>query len=507
MININFDNAYYLLIAIPLVLLIVIPYVITINKENRTKAIVTTLVLHLCMAICVTLAAAGLEITAVITKTEVYVVADVSYSADRNLDTVDQYIENVSKNLPDNSKLGVVCFGKDQQLLTELGKKKTSVKNAVIDDSATDIAAALNYTAGLFSNDAIKHIVLITDGTQTAGNGASDFIAAVQSLDEQNFYIDAMYVNDNIPSDVDEVQISAVDYPSATYLGKDSSVDVMLYSNSAEPAQGFLRLYLDGEEKSVKAITLTRGYNLVSFSLPTDKADIFHYEVKVETDADTSAYNDSFMFTQTVSDSVKVLLVTKDSTEETAVRNMFDEKLQVEIDTYGSADVRKFECENCHYVCTTENNKIPTDACPECNEEGHFVRRPDMFVPCTIEQVCKYDEIIISNINILELENYTAFVTSVGDAVSKFGKSLTTFGNLDIQNKDGETAEELSVLEEMLPVTFSNIDREEKMMGLVIDASRSMDMAGRLLMAKSAIQRPSDISTERQRCTSPRWLG
>lgn len=452
MININFDNPYYLLIAIPLILLIVIPYAIAINKDNRTRVIITTFILHLVMVCCVSLATAGLSVTAVITKTEVFVVADVSYSANRNLDEIDEYIQNVSEELPDNSKLGVVCFGEDQQLLTQLGKKPIKVENATVDDSSTNIAAALEYTTTLFSEDVIKHIVLITDGKQTSGDGATEFIAAVQALEEQSIYIDAIYVDNNIPEDVNEVQISAVDYPTATYLGNDSSVNVMLYSNSKEEAKGFLRLYRDGAEESVKSVTLVKGYNLVSFSLNTATAGDFQYEIKVEmttADLDSSAYNNSYLFTQKVSDSVKVLLVTRDASQETAVKSMFDENVQVDIDTYGY------------------NSK-------------------SMQVPCTVEQLCKYDEIIISDINILELENYNSFVTSAGVVVDKYGKSLTTFGNLEIQNKEGETAEELSSLEQMLPVTFSNVDREEKLLGIVIDASRSMDMAGRLLMAKSA---------------------
>ena len=134
MINISFDNVYLLLIAIPLALIVLLPFFVAFRKDNRDWHAVVSVVLHLIVTALIALAAAGTTLTAVITETNVYVVADVSYSAHRNLDVMDEYIQNVEKELPKNSKLGVVCFGKDYELLTELGADVQSVKNAKVDD-------------------------------------------------------------------------------------------------------------------------------------------------------------------------------------------------------------------------------------------------------------------------------------------------------------------------------------------------------------------------------------
>ena len=111
MINISFVNSFYLLIAIPLLALVIIPFCIAIRKDNRSVSVITSLILHLVMVGLIALSAAGTTLTAVITKTQVYVVADVSYSTDRELDTVDDYIREVKDSMPRNSKMGVVCFG------------------------------------------------------------------------------------------------------------------------------------------------------------------------------------------------------------------------------------------------------------------------------------------------------------------------------------------------------------------------------------------------------------
>ena len=161
--NISFDNPYLLLIFIPLLLLIVIPFVIAIRKENISKSAVASLVLHIVIAICVTLALAGITYTTVMTETHVWVVADVSYSANRNLDTVDSYIKELEGKLPKNSKMGVICFGKNYETITELGEPIVSVKDSGVDDSATDISSALEYASTLFGNEAVNRIVLITD--------------------------------------------------------------------------------------------------------------------------------------------------------------------------------------------------------------------------------------------------------------------------------------------------------------------------------------------------------
>ena len=140
MINISFDNPFLLLLLIPMLALVLVPYFIAIRKENKSRAGIVALVLHLVIVLLVVLAAAGMSNVTVITETELYVVADVSYSMSDRLDLVDEYIGKVEDELPRNSEMGVITFGKDYRLHTPMGERITSVKSNKVNGSATDIA-------------------------------------------------------------------------------------------------------------------------------------------------------------------------------------------------------------------------------------------------------------------------------------------------------------------------------------------------------------------------------
>ena len=438
--NISFDNPWLLLLAIPLLAAVIIPYCIAIRKDNKNAHTVTSLILHLLIVALVVPALAGMASVTVMTRTEVYVVADVSYSANRNLDLIDSYIAELQTKLPDNSTIGLVCFGKDVKTVVPAGQEALpSVKDSGVDDSATDIASALEYTATLFSDDAIKRVVLITDGKQTDSHATGELISAVEHLYAENIALDTIYVDNNVGKDITEVQISGVDYTPATYLDHRTTADVLV--QSSVQADAIISLYKDGEKLQDKALRLDAGYNIVNFSTDTSAAGEFDYEVRISTEGDASPHNNSYSFTQRVTETLHVLFITSQQADADAAGLM-----------YGENAVLDF-----------------------------YVNDPN--VPCTIEQICAYDEIVLSNVDVRGLKNYTAFVDSVDKAVSLFGKSLITLGDTYIQNKTDDT---LSSLEDMLPVRFGNDDADPKLYCLVLDSSRSMQMASRLLMTKKA---------------------
>ena len=192
--SINFVNPYLLFIAIPLVALIAVPSAIAIRKGNRNAHNITSIVIHLVMAALIAFSAAGLSVLTVETETNVYVLADISYSADRNLDTVDSYISELSRNLPQNSKMGLITFGRNCEVLARPGEKIKSVKTSIADNTETNIASALEFTGRQFGQNegVIKRIVLITDGRQTDTRDSNAVKRAVDALAEQDIKVDAI---------------------------------------------------------------------------------------------------------------------------------------------------------------------------------------------------------------------------------------------------------------------------------------------------------------------------
>ncbi|MBQ8415334.1 MAG: VWA domain-containing protein [Clostridia bacterium] len=437
--NISFDNPYLLLLAIPALLLVLLPFLFTFRKENRSKSSTVSLILHLLIVVCVILALAGTVVTTVMTETDVYIVADVSHSSALNLELIDEYIQGLMGSLPVNSKVGVVCFGKDYTLLTDMGGEIVSVKEAEVDPSATDIVGALDYTATLFQSDVIKRIVLITDGKQTDGKTTAELITSIESLHTKNISIDAIYLNNNLGADVSEAQISGVDFTPSAYLNHESTANVLLQSN--QEAQAIVTLYRNAQKEEERAVTLTKGYNVVNFDLPTSEAGVGDYRVVLSIEGDACEENNTYFFTQSVAGELNVLLITSNKADLAAAERLYGESA----------------------VITS------------------YINDPD--VPCSVEELCKYDEILLSNVDVRELNNVSAFIDGLDKVVSVYGKSLMTLGDTKIQNK---TDDVLKQLEDMLPVKFGNKDQDPKLYGIVIDTSRSMDNAYRLIVAKQA---------------------
>lgn len=484
--NISLDNPVYLFILIPLLLLIIIPFAIAIRRDNRSKSTITSLVLHIVIACLVALGLAGTVLTTIMTKTQVIIVADVSYSANRNLDKVDEYIGKVISALPEKSEVGVVCFGKDSKLLTEFGDDITSVKESGVDDSATDITQAVRYASGLFDDGVIKRIVIITDGKQTDNDATGELISVVEELHSQNVYIDAMYLDDNILAGQHETQVSGVEYTKATYLNHESSAGILIQSNT--DTDSVVSLYkkdsASGEYKKIDylEVKLYEGYNAVNFDLDTSVDGIHEYKVDIYSKDDYSDRNNEYFFTQSVSGKLNVLLLTEKEEDVVAAKELFGGK--AEIDTY-------FVTQKLEAFLGLDILKDP--ALREENKIYLISPHSDKKLPVTVDEICKYDEIIISNVDVRNLDNIEAFISTVDTAVSNFGKSLVTMGDTKIQNN---TDDVLKQLENMFPVKYGNKDQESKFLGIVLDVSRSMENAAKFRMAKAAAKQLVSILSD-----------
>ncbi len=463
--SINFDNAYLLFLIIPLVLLFAVPFFVAVKKQNANGHNIASLALHVLIAVIIAFTAAGTKIITTVTETNVYVLADVSYSANKNLDTVDEYIERLSDSLPGNSRMGVICFGKDYKLITRLGQHFSTVKNSGVDDSETDIVSALGYAGTLFRDDVVKHVVVITDGKQTYEGDSNSLKRAADALVAKNISVHAIYLDDNIKMVEDgaeplsakatvlkEVQISGVKFSPCVYLNRRETLEVQVQSNCE--TNSTLSLYRGDVLVGERTAQITRGSNTVTFNeLYTEEAGEYNYEVKIEADGDDSLFNNNYQFTQTVSDSLKVLVLTGEAEDLTAIRGFCGENAEIEA-----------------YV-------------------------NDFNIPVSIEALCNYDEIVISNYDVTKLSESVCqtFIKNLYTVVSLFGKSLITIGDTGISS---ENAGAIADFADLLPVNFANNNQEQKLYTIVIDASRSMNKLDKLAIAKSAAIKLIDMLNE-----------
>ena len=483
--NINFDNAYLLLLAVPLIVLFTVGFALVTRKENVNGRSIASYVMHIVMALIIAFAAAGTTITTMLTETNVYVVADVSYSARKNFDAIDGYIRGLE--LPRNSKLGVVCFGKDFEVINDMGDPDNfkSVKNANVDDSETNIAEALEYTATLFKDDVIKRIVLITDGRYTDDSDSYSVKRAVDNLEMQGIIVDAIYVDSNLVMQnaveegqeySKEVQISDVEFTPTAFLNGQELINVIV--QSSYDVDAIISLYRNGEKLGDIPQSLTVGYNTVSFEITNLSVGTFDYKVTVSAEGDDSEYNNSYNFTQIVTSDLKVLAITTEWSDAVTV-----------IERYGGlASVEVYE--NSSVAASVKNEFLKKYA-----GNSKIIVHNDLNVPFAIEDLCKYDEIILADVGLSDMTNWEHFAVNIDTVVSVFGKSLITMGDLKLQNRNEE---EITKFKNLLPVSYGG-SAEPKLYTFVIDSSRSMGHRNRLELAKDLCARLIDVLNDKDR--------
>ncbi len=443
--SISLNNSWLLLIAVPLLLIILIPFFISVRHENRNMHNVLSCVLHIVMACLVAFAAAGVTIETTLTETDVYVLADVSYSANSNLDVVDSYIKQLDKNLPKNSQMGVICFGYNYQVVTRLGEKFTTVKNSSVDTSQTNITSVLDYAGKIFKSNVIKRLVLITDGRQTTSSDA-ELKTVVDSLLAKNIYIDAIYLDDNISDDTPEVQISDATFAETVYKGQSSTISLSV--QSTQQAQIYVDLYDNDTNEALyfsdEPVSVTPGINDVSLEIPNAddrEGGTYNYRAEISSgaDYDTSQFNNTYVMTQTVVDKINVMLITESTKDEEHIR----ESLEYDEDdeSFGSIELKVFN--------------------PRYEE-----------IPHTLGDLLMYDIIILSDIRINTITHYTEFIDSLEIAVSELGKTFLAFGDLGLD--DLGTDEYLQKLSDMLPVTYGSPSKSGVCFTLLIDCSASL---------------------------------
>lgn len=447
--SISFDNPYLLFLALPLVAIAVVPFAIAVRRDNVNAHNVTSLVLQLIICVTITLAFAGMTFERVITETNVYVLADISYSADENLDEVQENVNKISQKLPRNSKMGVVAFGRNYKLLSDLGDPVPDVREAEgVDRSATDIASVLRYAGNLFEDDVIKRIIIITDGAETVSS--NNIVRVISSLQDGGVYVDAVYIDNNIKAESKELQIDGADCSPATYLNKDEEVSVLVRANCGEGENaridGYVTLLKDEAILEHRTVSFYSGLNSVILPLPTDTAGTFRYKLRVDAVADSddrSGYNNVYSFSQTVSEEYRVLVIGGTSDDATAAQ-----------DIYG-----------------TDNVTYITDPAR---------------VPITVEELCVYDEIVLSNFDVRTVTGATMFMKSLATLVDDYGKTLATYGNTFVQEDDGTNGETpLTMLADLLPVRIGNTDTEKRLVAIVLDISISMNFSSRFAVAKN----------------------
>jgi uncharacterized membrane protein len=199
--------------------------------------------------------------------------------------------EAVAKRGPARAgdRAGVIVFGRYPRLelppssVPELRLKKIA---SPVDETYTDIAAAIKLALASFPEGTGKRIVLISDGNQNMGNAEEQArIAKQNGVQIDVVPIAAGRTNQN------EVLVERIEAPALTEKGSRLLIRVILRSHNPNVVVGNLRLVktslemlkekLESETVMEQVVRLPMGLTPVPFSLPgSDKEDTFIYEAR-----------------------------------------------------------------------------------------------------------------------------------------------------------------------------------------------------------------------------------
>ena len=437
-------SPWWLLLLIPAVIFTLIPYFKLSKRYRRTRNRITSIVLHLLVMLFTTCLLAGMTITYEVPNenNEIILLVDVSDTEETAADKRDEFIQLVlSSGQYDNYKIGVVKFGFDQVYAVPMTYDIDSIYNKYIeaehpDVTATNIAAALTYTEGLFENPETAKIVLITDGKETDGT-AQD---VVHSIATQRIKLDIAYVSSSYEKG--DIQLVGATLPDYYVRAKENcTIQVAFYSQKQMPAT--LVMKDNGEEVATLAIDAVFGNQTVSIPYAFQKTGLHELSFTIDATVDTVSANNELCVYYNLEFFNKLLVV---------------ERTEGDSDAFIAAinDAGEYQITQ---MCITDED-----------------------FPNTLEALCQFDQVILNNISNQELcsvdtgDVNVTFDRILQTYVKECGGGLFTAGGLDengevnAYNKDTLGG---SIYQDMMPIQVINYTPPVGVF-VIIDTSGSM---------------------------------
>ncbi len=443
--NVKFDNIQFLYLIIPFTLLVLIPFFIVVKKNRFKLYNLFSLLLHMVICVLLSLSIAGFKTEEIKHDTMIYFVVDASNSSERTFQEMDKYIHDFNEKVSVSSKIGIVAFGKDSEELVQPGQPLKSVTMANIDNSATNMQDALLYTASLFDESYKKRIILLSDGKETDG----DVLSIASQVVEKDIRIDAVFFSSDLKDEDKEIQIDSIEGTTSTFMNASKQLSVNIKSSFNTIAH----IVVKDNDKTIvdENIEISIGDNQFLFDSNTKEARMHQYIVTIENEDDVTKENNIYYFNQEVHEKCEIAVISS---------------------SYG-------------------DSQFINDLIKDYANVTSYITYNTM--PLNIESYIKYDEIILSNVNLLEIDRYETLITTLENLVAIYGKSLLTLGG---ENTYFNGSFYSTKLKDMLPVDINPEDTRQKT-ALVLLIDNSGSMAGtRLDMAKKGAISCLDVLTD-----------
>ncbi len=169
-------------------------------------------------------------------------------------------VRDLARAAAPDDRLAIVGFGRDVRMLSPLGDPRLAAEPPIsADPDATDLGEALTAADSLFSPDADKRILLLSDGNQTVG----DARAELPALLENGVRVDAAAAP---PSATARVALTGFEAPAAVRTNQLFTFRIAIESEAAAASNVNLELLSDGAPVGAQSVKLQAGLN--RFELP-----------------------------------------------------------------------------------------------------------------------------------------------------------------------------------------------------------------------------------------------
>jgi Ca-activated chloride channel homolog len=344
---------------------------------------------------------------------------------------------NTSGN-PDHSEF--VAFGSNSMEFDKVDElKKVKVANhegpGVLDQSKSDLSAALDAAMRSFAPNHLKRVVLLSDGNENSG----DMSAVLPGLQRENAHVYTVPLEARVNRDA---WIESVLAPASVTTDEQFPVEVNIYSQFS--TTGDVSLKKGNEVLATRSVHLAEGLNRFAFDTRvSDQTSTVVLTAEIKAAGDTFEGNNVFRQPVIVKGRPRILYVEGHAPSSQYLKNaLTQEGLTAEV-----AGVEQ--------------------------------------LPSTVAQMDQYDALILSDVDpkTMSAQQMQTIETYVKD----LGGGFIMIGGENTYGKDGYAK---TPIEKILPVTFETKKRPPTIaMVAVVDVSGSMS-GGQLTIAKEAAKAP-----------------
>ncbi len=474
--QITFTHPWLLLLIIPAVAVVLVPFFLLSKKYRRNRNRVVSVILHLCVSLCCVLLLSGMGFSYKIdnSENEILIVVDASYSTEEEKEAKDGYIEEIlSLADPDVYRVGIVTFGFEQQYAAPLSNDMEEVYSSYLasvtpDTSATDIAAALEFAREQFTQPESAKIVLLSDGVETDERAQS----VIRTIAAEGIRVDTVACS-SLYSDSD-VRLLGAQTPDYNILpGETFEIGLTLHNSFPGETSATVTLYDNDGSGVATEVTLAAGTQTVTIPHAVDTEGLHTLRFEIDCASDAIGQNNSYYTYLFLTVHDNILIVESYPGQSAYLVDLLDD--------YNTT------------VLSTERDQLPS----------------------TLDELRGYDEIIFNNIANSDLEAHEGFIELVNDYVYEIGGGLFTVGGSDavLTGDEGEdvTAHAYNrddmagtLYQQMLPVQAIDYTPPLGLM-IVVDVSGSMSVGGDGDISKLDAAKNSAVSIIRdETCLSER---